>query len=95
MLPSSTGPTPIIVGPALIKMSLPDNYWNGYCTLRITEQGEAFTPANAVVIPADAKGPVAIIMESSMNLVDWVRAEPGTYGASSHQRFFRIRAVHQ
>ena len=27
------------------------------------------------------------------NLVNWTRAEPGTYGADTPKRFFRVRAV--
>ena len=50
-------------------------------------------PSNTVVIPTDASGPVEIIMESSKDLVNWTRAEPGTYGADTPKRFFRVRAV--
>ena len=52
-------------------------------------------PANSVVIPADASGSVQIILESSTDLVNWTQANPGTYGASTAKRFFRIRAVNQ
>ena len=50
-------------------------------------------PSNTVVIPTDASGPVEIIMESSKDLVNWTRAELGTYGADTPKRFFRVRAV--
>ena len=50
-------------------------------------------PSNTVVIPTDASGPVEIIMKSSKDLVNWTRAEPGSYGADTPKRFFRIRAV--
>ena len=50
-------------------------------------------PSNTVVIPTDASGPVEIVMESSKDLVNWTRAEPGTYGSDTPKRFFRIRAV--
>jgi hypothetical protein len=50
-------------------------------------------PSNTVVIPTDASGPVEIVMESSKDLVNWTRAEPGTYGTDTPKRFFRIRAV--
>ena len=50
-------------------------------------------PSNTVVIPTDAAGPVEIVMESSKDLVNWTRAEPGTYGTDTPKRFFRIRAV--
>ena len=50
-------------------------------------------PSNAVVIPSDSSGPVQIILESSEDMVNWNSANPGTYGASTNERFFRIRAV--
>jgi hypothetical protein len=52
-----------------------------------------FIPSNAVVIPSDASGPVQIILESSEDMVNWNSANPGTYGASTNERFFRVRAV--
>ena len=33
------------------------------------------------------------ILESSEDMVNWNSANPGTYGASTNERFFRIRAV--
>ena len=50
-------------------------------------------PSNAVVIPSDSSGPVQIILESSEDMVNWNSANPGSYGASTNERFFRIRAV--
>ena len=50
-------------------------------------------PSSAVVIPSDSSGPVQIILESSEDMVNWNSANPGTYGASTNERFFRIRAV--
>lgn len=52
-------------------------------------------PSTAVVIPADASGPVSIILESSTDLVTWTAASPGSYGSSTAKRFFRVRAVAQ
>ena len=52
-------------------------------------------PTSAVVIPTDATGPVNVILESSTDLVNWTQANPGTYGASTTKRFFRVRAVNQ
>jgi hypothetical protein len=52
-------------------------------------------PTSAVVIPTDATGPVDVILESSTDLVNWTQANPGTYGASTTKRFFRVRAVNQ
>lgn len=50
-------------------------------------------PSNAVVIPSNSPRPVQIILESSEDMVNWNSANPGTYGASTNERFFRIRAV--
>lgn len=52
-------------------------------------------PSSAVVIPSDSSGPVQIILESSEDMVNWNSANPGTYGASTNERFFRIRAVQE
>ena len=82
-----------IVGPAIIHIEPCCGV--GVFTLRIIHQTDLLTPSNAVIIPADAKGPVNILMESSTNLVDWVGALPGTYGTSSQQRYFRVRAIQQ
>jgi len=38
---------------------------------------------------------VNVILESSTDLVTWTQANPGTYGASTTKRFFRVRAVNQ
>ena len=62
---------------------------NGKC-VHVGGQG---VPSTAVVIPEESGGPVEIILESSTDLVTWTRAEPGTYGASTEKRFFRVRAV--
>lgn len=63
--------------------------------IRSNTSSSTSTPANAVVIPTDATGSVQIILESSTDLVTWTQANPGTYGASTAKRFFRIRAVNQ
>ena len=52
-----------------------------------------FTPNTGVVIPADSGGPVNIILESSVDLINWIQADPGTYGTSTTNRFFRVRAT--
>jgi hypothetical protein len=67
---------------------------SGLVTLTITTPSNpTMIPANCVVIPTDATGPVQILLESSPDLVNWTGALPGTYGASSTSRFFRVRAV--
>ncbi len=51
--------------------------------------------ANTVVIPEDSNGPVQIVLEQSTDLISWTAANPGTYGATTQKRFFRLRAVKQ
>ena len=69
-------------------------------TLQITTPAAAnvisnYVPADAIVIPASATGNVQIILESSTDLLNWTAANPGTYSAASTtNRFFRVRAVH-
>ena len=69
----------------------------GMLTLRLKDNIATTTtiPTSAVVIPTDATGPVKIILESSTDLVTWTEANPGSYGASTTKRFFRVRAVNQ
>lgn len=74
------------------------NYGPAFVTFTICSpqtNAVSYVPANAVVIPSDATGPVQIILESSSDLVNWVPALPGTYGSTYTNRFFRVRAVAQ
>jgi hypothetical protein len=87
---------PTVVGPASITIT------NGtivpglvsFLTVRTSPATSSpnFIPNTAVVIPADSSGPVTIILESSVDLVNWTPAQPGTYGTTSTNRFFRVRA---
>ena len=80
------------VGPGLFYSG---NY--GMLTYRLVDNvsNTTTTPTSSVVIPTDATGPVDVILESSTDLVTWTQANPGTYGASTTKRFFRVRAVNQ
>jgi len=97
---SSNSPAPVVAGPATITLNEQVN-GNGlgqlaFCTIQTTSTvqtaSSTFTPSTAVVIPNDAGGPVTIILESSVDLVNWTPALPGTYGTSTTNRFFRVRA---
>lgn len=77
----------VLVGPATIAVG-----GSSFCTVEVSTPDESFVPSNAVVIPADSAGPVNIILESSADLVTWTAALPGTYGANTTNRFFRVRA---
>ena len=87
-----------VVGPAKIKFREISGAFHFIYDLQKTStsgstDSTSNLPSNTVVIPTDASGPVEIIMESSKDLVNWTRAEPGTYGADTPKRFFRVRAV--
>jgi hypothetical protein len=84
-----------ICGPTVLKNY--SNFENAIITYRIKNNISTTTtiPTSADVIPTDATGPVNVILESSTDLVTWTAANPGTYGASTTKRFFRVRAVNQ
>jgi hypothetical protein len=91
-------PLPMLAGPATISLmgfpSAGGGFTGAFCTVELSDNGgSSFLPSNAVVIPADSGGPVNIILESSADLVTWSAALPGIYGASTTNRFFRVRAV--
>ena len=80
--------------PSFIAIQDSLNTWSNYRLNNSSTQSTLSTiPSNAVVIPSDSSGPVQIILESSEDMVNWNSANPGTYGASTNERFFRIRAV--
>lgn len=85
---------PVIAGPATFQVSSSGTGPGAVavCTLQISRPTSTFTPINTVVIPDDTNGPVTIILESSADMVSWVAANPGTYGTTSSNRFFRVRA---
>jgi len=86
---------PTVVGPATITLSAGNiNSGSGlfaFCTIQTTSSLN-FTPSSSVVVPNDAGGPVTILLESSTDLITWTAANPGTYGTTSTNRFFRVRA---
>ena len=99
-LPASGGSAwPVrIVGPAEVVAVSPgysQTYFFTYKKIFNTSLSSSVIPANSVVIPADSAGSVQIILESSIDLITWTQANPGTYGASTTKRFFRIRALNQ
>ena len=68
----------------------------GVLTLKITRGGDDENPAipsNVAVIPNDADGQFEVILESSVDLVTWTPANPGTFGGDTPRRFFRTRIV--
>jgi hypothetical protein len=104
-LPSASLPAPLkLAGPLTVNFT-----WNGtvtyigyyfWATCKLIGNAETggstqSIPSTAVVIPTDATGPVQIVLESSQDLVNWVPALPGTYGAITTNRFFRVRAIAQ
>ncbi len=85
------------VGPLTITIALTGPPTSFYAVpYRITNStAVSSTPSNSVVIPANATGNVQIILESSIDMVTWNSATPGSYNASTTNRFFRVRAVQQ
>jgi hypothetical protein len=55
--------------------------------------GISVIPMNSVVIPSDANGNVEITLESSSDLINWIPSQPGLYGNTYTNRFFRVRAL--
>jgi hypothetical protein len=83
-----------VVGPATISLCSTNNAGGqmlSFCTIQ-TSPSYALMPSCSVVIPNDAGGPVNVILESSTDLINWTAANPGTYGTTSSNRFFRVRA---
>ena len=83
-----------VAGPAIITLTSP-NGAPTMATFEVTTSDPQFVPSSSVVIPADSGGPVNIILESSVDLVNWIPANPGTYGTTTTNRFFRVRAQRQ
>lgn len=84
----------IFAGP--IRIEIDTKGYKVAATYRLTNATSGLSaagPSSTVVIPEDATGPVAIILESSTDLVTWTAASPGTYGSSTAKRFFRLRAT--
>lgn len=93
---------PIVSGPATILVTAiqPSSFGgndNILCTISVAQTTQIatnqFIPNTGVVIPADSGGPVTIVLESSVDLINWIPADPGTYGTSTTNRFFRVRAT--
>ena len=85
----------IIAGPAIIALTTTNgvNTALSICTIQTSPASAlTFAPSSSVVIPNDGAGPVTIILESSTDLINWTAANPGTYGTTSSNRFFRVRA---
>lgn len=84
----------VIAGPATIRAvsTTTSPEFPCFCTLQITKPTSTFVPVNTVVIPNDSGAPVNVIMESSIDMISWNAANPGIYGTSSTNRFFRVRA---
>jgi hypothetical protein len=90
----ANGRLPVIVnGPATITLIGNGSPGKAFCTIEVESPSDSFLPSNAVVVPSDAGGPVNVILESSTDLITWMAALPGTYGANTTNRFFRVRAV--
>ena len=85
----------VVVGPCALTVIAGTNASPVVVSAQITRNDEPFTPAGAILVPADASGPVRVIMESSTNLSQWNAALPGTYGSTAQNQYFRVRAERQ
>ena len=99
-LPPSSASTPLqqhlfLAGPGTLTTTNNAGTVTTLCNYILSDQPAATStgiPSTAVVIPTNATGQVNIILESSTDLVTWVTATPGSYGAATQNRFFRVRA---
>ena len=85
---------PIIAGPAAVRVKVGSSLSGPLtATFSISRANSVANviPANAAVIPEDASGQFQVILESSIDLLNWAAANPGTYGGSTAKRFFRTR----
>ena len=64
-------------------------------TFKITksESDLGVVASNVAVIPNDANGQFEVVLESSVDLVTWTPANPGTFGGDTPRRFFRTRIL--
>lgn len=95
--PPILSPSFVVAGPRTVSLVVLSNT-TLVCSYRLNNSAEVTAtniPSMSVVIPADATGPVQIMLESSTDLITWTAANPGTYGSSTSKRFFRVRAVAQ
>lgn len=85
---------PTIAGPAVVRSGNGLSTVNKiFVTFRIVRKGELRQPTagTQVVIPADADGSFNVVLESSIDMINWVSVPPGVYPAEDASRFFRIR----
>jgi len=104
----AAGYPPEFVGPATIQLtfgSLLESASGGetdaraICTVEVSGTANLSAadgvklPTVSAVVKANLNGPVEILLESSKdNEKTWEPAEPGVYGETEKQRFFRLRA---
>ncbi len=96
--PGIRPPTHVIVGPAVIRITINDQVYPignqppaFYCTFKITP--EAFPPDRTILVPP-GNNQSRITLECSTNLVDWSEATNGVYGPLPEAKFFRIKLEH-
>ena len=90
MIVRGGGRANVVDGPAVLQALSSET--NRTVVLKIEEASLELLPSGSVVIPADSAGPVRIFLESSVDMINRVETSAGTYGTSTSNRFFRIRA---
>lgn len=94
--PAVAGPW-AIAGPATIRATINGSTNQAgklaFITLDIDRIGDSagIMSPNIAVIPNDATGNFNVILESSVDLINWNPANPGLYSSSISNRFFRFR----
>jgi len=85
----------VVAGPRTITLEVPADV-GSVLTYKLSTNSTVATQnvaSTVVVIPANASAPVDVILESSVDLITWTAALPGSYAPSTEKRFFRVRLV--
>jgi len=84
----------VVAGPATLSIHTVEDWRNkpqtAFLTVEITP--ESFPPDKTIIIPQGTPG-ASIIMEQSVDLVNWTNSVPGLYtNTAINNLFFRLRA---
>jgi hypothetical protein len=83
----------VIAGPAVLRLyHFGQNSAKAFCTFEV--RPVSFPPDRTLLVPPGTNR-VAVSLESSTNLLQWIPATNGIYGSPTDAMFFRIRAQAQ
>lgn len=62
--------------------------------VKLGSNGQLVIDSGLAVVPNDNGDPVQVVIETTTDLVDgdWIPAQPGEYGETDGDRYFRVRA---